>query len=223
MRTAFACAVLPDMRKLRSDWAPTWDAKRLVMDAGFSAEESEALIVPPIIRGEVGIKYVLNGGYVFPREAELRFLVIDFEASRASLSPPPICLDLDLGFEFPFIGTSQEPGDQRPRPDAAVGRGSLPYAVEISLINLYGYLKKLEAIRAPAPRVDKGGRPSKYDWKGAAFELARYVIWKGWPEKTITLVDHLSAWFSAPGGDVPDESQVREFLKKGRVHMEREL
>jgi hypothetical protein len=84
---------------------------------------------------------------------------------------------------------------------------------------------KLVGVSTPPtlPRLGSGGRPSKYDWEGAIFELVRLYAHDTTSAKDVPeLVRHLSSWFMQQGVEPPDPKDIRVRVKRFKAVTEGE-
>src|SRR5438874_2003598 len=62
--------------------------------------------------------------------------------------------------------------------------------------------------------ANKGGRPPKYDWIGAALEIGRIAALDGLPGERSKLLHRLMDWMAENWPEVPSESEVRKLISR---------
>jgi hypothetical protein len=65
-----------------------------------------------------------------------------------------------------------------------------------------------------AKSTNKGGRPAKYDWIGAALEIGRIAALEGLPRERSKLLHRLMDWMAENWPEVPSESEVRKLISR---------
>ena len=74
------------------------------------------------------------------------------------------------------------------------------------------FLPKTEDLPKTADR-DPGGAPAKYLWESLPKQLPILMSRKGRPETKTELIGWVQDFLALPDGAVPDEADVRKYLK----------
>lgn len=68
--------------------------------------------------------------------------------------------------------------------------------------------------KAEAPKVNRGGRPAKWEWEDCLVEIFRIVHLYGLPESQAEMVRTLQDWFISHVSDAPAESEIKKRVSK---------
>ena len=76
------------------------------------------------------------------------------------------------------------------------------------------YLVKLK----PTTREDKGGRPPKWDWPGAAGFAVGYIVENDYPATQGEMVKLITSWFTRSVREEPDDRSIQRFVTELYKH-----